>query len=182
MKIVHLKPDDHVAIEQAASLLIAGFVEMAPDAWPDLASARNEVSEALEAGKICLVAKDAVGRVQGWIGGRHSYARVWELHPLVVNPQAQGRGVGRRLIEALEQEAKARGYLTVILGTDDVANMTTLSGVDLYQDTWTHVKEIKNLRRHPYEFYQKCGYAIVGVVPDANGYGRPDIMMAKRIN
>ncbi|MCA9940912.1 MAG: AAC(6')-Ia family aminoglycoside 6'-N-acetyltransferase, partial [Anaerolineales bacterium] len=27
----------------------------------------------------------------------------------------------------------------------------------------------------------KLGYAIVGVVPDANGWGKPDIIMAKRI-
>jgi len=29
--------------------------------------------------------------------------------------------------------------------------------------------------------YQKCGFVIVGVVPDANGLGKPDILMAKRI-
>ena len=25
------------------------------------------------------------------------------------------------------------------------------------------------------------GYALVGVIPDANGLGKPDIMMAKRV-
>jgi aminoglycoside 6'-N-acetyltransferase I len=29
--------------------------------------------------------------------------------------------------------------------------------------------------------YQKCGFLIVGVMPDANGPGKPDILMAKRI-
>jgi aminoglycoside 6'-N-acetyltransferase I len=43
------------------------------------------------------------------------------------------------------------------------------------------IKSIKNLQRHSYEFYQKCGYTIVGVIPDANGIGKPDILMAKRI-
>jgi aminoglycoside 6'-N-acetyltransferase I len=37
------------------------------------------------------------------------------------------------------------------------------------------------LRGHPYEFYQKMGFAIVGVMPDANGIGKPDIYMAKRL-
>ena len=29
--------------------------------------------------------------------------------------------------------------------------------------------------------YQKCGFVNVGVVPDANGLGKLDILMAKRI-
>ncbi len=41
--------------------------------------------------------------------------------------------------------------------------------------------EIRNLHGHPYEFYLKNGFSIVGAVPDANGYGKPDIIMAKRV-
>jgi aminoglycoside 6'-N-acetyltransferase I len=29
--------------------------------------------------------------------------------------------------------------------------------------------------------FGKCGFAVAGVVPDANGRGKPDILMAKRI-
>ena len=32
-----------------------------------------------------------------------------------------------------------------------------------------------------YEFYQKIGFSFVGVIPDANGFGKPDIIMAKRV-
>ena len=44
-----------------------------------------------------------------------------------------------------------------------------------------HLAQIRNLNNHPYEFYQKVGFTIVGVIPDANGFGKPDIMMAKRV-
>jgi aminoglycoside 6'-N-acetyltransferase I len=30
--------------------------------------------------------------------------------------------------------------------------------------------------------YGKVGYYVVGVVPDANGFGKPDILMAKRLD
>jgi aminoglycoside 6'-N-acetyltransferase I len=39
----------------------------------------------------------------------------------------------------------------------------------------------KRLVVHPYEFYKKVGFTIVGVLPDANGFGKPDIFMAKRV-
>ena len=43
-----------------------------------------------------------------------------------------------------------------------------------------HLARIENLRGHPYEFYQRLGFSIVGAMPDANGFGKPDIYMAKR--
>ncbi|MBK9093085.1 MAG: GNAT family N-acetyltransferase [Anaerolineae bacterium] len=181
MLITRLDPTDTLAIQQAAEALVAGFVVMAPNAWPDLDAAIEEVHQALHEQKLCLAARDDEGRVHGWIGGQHAYARVWELHPLVVHPRSQGQGIGRSLVATLEHEVRQRGGLTMLLGTDDETDMTTLSGVDLYQDTWAHVTAIRNLKGHPFEFYLKCGYKIVGVVPDANGYGRPDILMARRL-
>jgi aminoglycoside 6'-N-acetyltransferase I len=59
--------------------------------------------------------------------------------------------------------------------------MTSLAGVDLYENLWEQIRDIRNLKHHPFEFYQKMGYIITGVVPDANGIGKPDILMAKRI-
>ena len=181
MQITDLHPNDPVAVEQAAQALHIGFREQSPDAWPDLAAARSEVRQALEPGKLCRVARDVDGSVLGWIGGRLSYARVWELHPLVVHPAVQRRGIGRALVEDLEVQVRKRGGMTILLGSDDETDTTTLSGVDLYPDVWSHIKSIRNLRGHPFEFYQKCGFVIVGVVPDANGYGKPDILMAKRV-
>ncbi len=80
-----------------------------------------------------------------------------------------------------EEAAKERGGLTVTLGTDDVNQQTTLADINLFPNVYEHVAHIKNLKQHPYEFYQKLGYAIVGVMPDANGLGKPDILMAKSV-
>ena len=73
------------------------------------------------------------------------------------------------------------GGTTIYLGTDDEDNMTSLSGKDLYPNVFEHITNIENLHGHPFSFYQKLGFAIVGVIPDANGPGKPDIIMAKRV-
>ena len=182
MKIHDLVADDQVLIDQIAELLVAGFAEHWPDAWPDRTAALEEVHESFEAGRISRVAVDEDGTVLGWIGAQPQYdGKVWELHPLVVRHDRQGQGVGRALVHDLEALVRARGGLTLWLGTDDESGQTSLSNVDLYPDVCSHIATIRNLRNHPYEFYQKCGFVIVGVMPDANGPGKPDIFMAKRI-
>ena len=82
----------------------------------------------------------------------------------------------------LEIQVQAQGGLTLWLGTDDEDDGTTLSNVDLYPNVWEHIADIRNLKGHSYEFYQKLGFVIVGVLPDANGLGKPDIFMAKRLS
>ncbi|MFN8465913.1 MAG: GNAT family N-acetyltransferase [Caldilineaceae bacterium] len=180
--ITDLKLHDTAAFNTAAELLVTGFAVSAPEAWPDLPSAREEVEQACTPGNICRAARAADGRVVGWIGGRPQYAgNVWELHPLVVDGAWQGQGIGRALVVDFEAHVVARGGITITLGTDDETNRTSLGGVDLYPSVWEHIQHIRNLHRHPFTFYQKCGFVIVGVVPDANGFGKPDILMAKRV-
>src|SRR5262245_7487827 len=133
MYLTNLHPDDISAIQQAAALLVAGFQAHWPDAWPDLASALAEVHEALAPEKICRVAREQDGTVLGWIGGNPQYhGRVWELHPLVVRPDMQGRGIGRALVDDFEAQVRVRGGLTIVLGSDDEDNMTTLAGIEVY--------------------------------------------------
>jgi aminoglycoside 6'-N-acetyltransferase I len=183
MKIIDLISKNEAAIRQAAAVMIAGFKEHSPTYVPDLDTALGEVHKALLPGRICRIALDAQDGVVGWIGGRSGYdGLVWELHPLVVAPDHQGRGIGRALVTDLENLVRERGGLTIRLGTDDEDDSTSLGGADLYPDVLGHLASIRNLRRHPYTFYQKLGYVIVGAIPDANGFGKPDIWMAKRLS
>lgn len=177
--ISDLKPPMADEIAQAAALLQRVFAPQG--SWVTLAEAEQEVAEMLTPERILRVAL-AEGQVIGWIGGIPGYdGNVWELHPLLVAPEWQGQGVGTALIRDFEALVLAKGGLTIQLGSDDVTDATSLSGVDLYVDTWEKVRNIRNLKRHPFEFYEKQGYTIIGVVPDANGRGRPDITMGKRI-
>lgn len=182
MYIVDLRPEDTAAISQVAALLVEGFATNWPEAWPNLASALEEVQESFAEGRISRVAFDEDGVVLGWIDGMSQYdGHIWELHPLVVRVNQQGKGIGRALMADFEECVKERGGLTLTLGTDDVNQQTTLSGINLFPNIWEHVAQIRNLKQHPYEFYQKQGYVIVGVMPDANGPGKPDILMAKSV-
>lgn len=117
----------------------------------------------------------------GWIGAIRSYSHAWELHPLVVDPPRHGRGVGRALVNALEDRARAAGVLTLHLGTDDDIGGTSLAGLDLFPDVLAKAREARSTNRHPLGFYLRLGYEVAGLVPDANGFGKPDILMAKRL-
>ncbi len=180
MKIIDLPPNDN-AIKQTADLLLESFGK--PGAWPTIESALEEVRESVADGRISRVAVDEAGNVIGWVGGISEYdGNVWELHPLTVSVAHREQGIGSALVNDFENVVRERGGVTVTLGTDDLENQTTLGGIDLYPDVYQHIKIIQNLRRHPYEFYQKLGYVIVGVLPDANGLGKPDIFMAKKVS
>ena len=182
VQIISLSSDDERTIEQVAALLIEGFKAHSPHAWSHMEVALDEVRESFGQDRISRIAVDQSGEIVGWIGGLSLYdGNVWEIHPLVVKPSRQGSGIGRQLVCDFETLVRKRGGLTIWVGTDDEDDMTTLAGVDLYPNVLEHLAQIKNLRRHPYEFYQKLGFVIAGVMPDANGRGNPDIFLAKRV-
>ena len=169
-------------LDQAALLLVEGFRDMAPQFCPDLEEARKELEGCLAEERICRGAFDDKGLLLGWVGGiPQYYGTSWELHPLVVRRDAWRKGLGSLLVKDFEEQAARRGGQLAYVGTDDEMGKTSLSGVDLFHNTWEHIQNIRNFRDHPYEFYQKQGYVIVGVLPDANGPGKPDIYMAKRL-
>ena len=178
MKVIALNPNAEGMITQIAQLLVIGFKY----SWPDMASALEEVQDCLEPSRINRLAVAEGDIVVGWIGGRSMYeGHVWDLHPLVVHPDYQRQGIGRLLVRDFETQVQARGGITIYLGTDDEDDQTSLAGTDVYPHVLSHLAQIKNLHGHPYEFYQKMGYVLVGMVPDANGLGKPDILMARRV-
>jgi aminoglycoside 6'-N-acetyltransferase I len=180
MQIVDLDPGDLVARTRCAELLVLGFREMAPGQWEHIDDGLEEVDECFELGPVRIAVDD--GGIVAWVGVRPTYARVWELHPLVVDPDMQRRGIGRLLVDDICRVAAENGALTVTLGTDDEAGWTSLAGLDLYPDPIVHLAKIEDRGGHPFVFYLKCGFSITGVTPDANGFGKPDIHLSKRVS
>jgi aminoglycoside 6'-N-acetyltransferase I len=181
MRIVDLDARDTERVLEVAEVLRAAFRGLSAS-WQEATEALEEVQESLGPGRLSRVALDDDGSVLGWIGGISGYGgHAWELHPLAVRPDAQRRGVGRALVADLEAQVRLRGGGTLWLGTDDEDGRTNLAGKDLYPDVLAHATGLRSMRDHPWAFYRKQGFVVVGLLPDASGPGKPDILMAKRI-
>lgn len=164
---------------QAARILMRAFSGHGVNSWPDMDRAAEEVDECLEGHNFCLGLLYG-GKLAAWAGLRPLYEKTWELHPMAVDPERQGQGLGRALLGKLEEEARRRGIEGILLGTDDEEGRTSLSSLDLDgSNALAELAAIRNTGGHPFEFYQSCGYALVGVVPNANGKRKPDIWMWK---
>jgi len=175
MKIALFDKSNKKHIRQAAMLLADAF----PQAYSE--NSYEEVLECLNNERISLSAvKD--DNLIGFTGAIPQYGFTgWELHPLVVDKKFRGKGIGKALVEDLENQIFDRGGITIYLGSDDEFFQTSLSGNDLYDDLYEKINNIQNQKNHPFGFYTKMGYIISGVIPDANGFGKPDIIMSKRI-
>lgn len=182
MQIIDLTCNNQAAIAQIIDFFVAAFEGRSSENFANRENALEEIQDSFAADRISRIAIHQDGTVLGWIGAIQQYeGHAWELHPLVVRGDRQRQGVGRALVADLEAQVRQRGGTTIYIGTDDESGETSLSGIDLYPNVWEHLTRIQNLHHHPYEFYQKQGYAVVGVIPDANGFGKPDILMAKRV-
>jgi aminoglycoside 6'-N-acetyltransferase I len=181
VQIIDLTADREDLVGQVAQILVEAFAGHSSE-WTTIEEGIEEVRQSFAEKRISRVAIDDGGKAIGWIGGIEMYdGNVWELHPLAVSPKHQGQGVGRALVLDLEEQVRQRGAITLWLGTDDEDYRTSLGGADLYPNPLEHAARIQNPGRHPYEFYEKMGFVISGVMPDANGFGKPDIFMAKRV-
>ena len=181
-RILPIGPADAAAVERAAALLVEAFREHHPRAWPDMEAGREELRECLNPEWIILGAFDADGVLVGWIGGQPQYyGDVWELHPMVVDERYRRRGIGRMLVLELERRLRERGVLALYLGTDDEDERTSIGGVEVFPGVLDRLQALRNLRDHPFEVYQRLGFEVIGMIPHANGFGRPDILMAKSL-
>lgn len=170
---------DERVIEQMIDLIRDAFTD-----WHETRDAsRTEVLEAFEPDRTTLIARSTEnGDVLGWVGSIPVYDHAWELHPLVVRADTRGMGVGQVLVETLEERARAAGMLTLYLGTDDDGPEpgTSAGGVDLWPEPLAHAVGLVS-HGHAVGFYRRLGYVVVGLLPDANGPGKPDILMAKAL-
>jgi aminoglycoside 6'-N-acetyltransferase I len=180
MEILNMNTLNETQLAQAGQML----TDELPLGWPTFADAMDEVDMLLnsndEPDALFLAAVED-GDVVGWVGILPDYhGNVFELHPLVVRNDKQGKGIGAKLLALAEEAAREKGGLTMYIGADDEEPVgeTSFANVNLYDDLPKRIKEFEP-GTHQTAFYIKNGYKVVGVVPDANGKGKPDIMLAK---
>lgn len=179
---IDLKKADNQTKKEAAIILYEASKAITLNSWKTIEEAIEEVEECLNTEYIASGYIEN-GHLIGWVGARPLYGNItWEIHPLMVKSEYQKKGIGTKLLREIEKKVKEKGAINIFLGTDDELGKTSLSKVELEKsDIFDEIKKIKNLDNHPYEFYMKNGYKIIGVIPDANGPNKPDILMWKRL-
>jgi aminoglycoside 6'-N-acetyltransferase I len=163
---------------QAAQILS----ESLPKGWSTLSEAVQAIDELLRPGNTMLAAMEG-SDVIGWGGIIPQYdGRVFELHPLCVRDDMRRKGYGSAIVRSLENAARAQGGLTLYLAADDEnePGETSFSNVDLYFNLPAHMMNFEP-GGHQSAFYLRQGYSVIGVIPDANGPGKPDILFGKRL-
>jgi len=175
MDIIKLEKETH--IKQVASILYEHF-----ENWiTSYEKAIGVIKETISVERISLVAIDNENKAIGWVAGIHNYPAAWELHPLVVAKEYRYKGIGSKLMQSFENEVGNRNGRVIYLGTDDEDGLTSIYGKELFPDVLGKLKNIENINNHPFEFYLKNGFEITGIIPDANGFGKPDIIMCKKV-
>jgi len=178
MKIISMTQLSETQIIQAAQIL----TDSIPIGWPTLQHALDEIYTLMipENTLLAAVEDDVVVGLGGILPAYNG--NVFELHPLAVRSDKRRQGIGRAIVTALEEEAKKRGGLTIYCGADDERDggETSFANADLFDDL---PEKIKNFSpgTHQSGFYMKLGYKIIGVMPAANGKGKPDIFLGKRL-
>lgn len=179
--ILDVRTQNSRFIEQLATLTYEASRVHAPNWLPTIEAAREEVTDSLQSDRQSWALVDRSHEPLGWIGVIREGTRVWEIHPIAVRTSDQGKGYGRRLIEHVEGLAHARGILTLFASTSDETGATSLSGVDLYENPVASMATARWHASHACEFWRRVGFHLVGVLPDAEGLGKPSIHFAKKV-
>lgn len=101
-----------------ARLLLEAFEpyreQYTPGGFADTTAAPAVIRERFETARVWLAfdSNEAVGTVTALPEPERIYVR-----SMAVTPRAQGRGVGQKLLEALEQDARKRGFQRLYLYT-----------------------------------------------------------------
>jgi len=182
-RITTLTSEESMLIASLTQLTYEAFKQHVPSWLTTLADAQRQVLNALAADRICRVVIDANDNPLGWIAAIPlHHGRIWEIHPLVVSVAEQGKGYGRALVREIERQAQQQGVLGLVAGTSDETGATTLYGIDLYQNPLAALAHLQSNQPHPYAFWIKMGFTVVGVMPDVDGRGKPGIHLAKRVD
>ena len=183
VRLVDLSPDDAPLVEALVGLSVRAAAVHSPAWLPTPERARAEILEVARGpGVARAVLEDGVPG--GWAGAAPTDETAWEVHPLLVDPGRHGGGLGRRLVADVERLAAAAGALTMSVSTGDDVRATTIGGTDLWADplgALARLDVVDTRAGHAFRFWQKAGYRVVGVLPDAEGVGVPSILLAKSL-
>lgn len=106
-----------------------------------------------------LLAKED-GAFVGFLTMQHDYCNqaVSKIHKLYVLPEAQGKGIGKALLEEAEKAASKHGSTTLVLNVNRLNKAT--------------------------DFYERCGFSILGEedIDIGEGYLMEDFIMSKQIS
>lgn len=109
------EPGDEDVIERLIAAAFGPFRELyTPDAFDYTAIKADRIRERFTEGPIWLAhdGDQALGTVSGLPEGERFYIR-----SMGVAPEAQGRGVGQRLLDAIDEHARDRGFKRLYLYT-----------------------------------------------------------------
>jgi len=181
MRIVDLSTEDDCVVEQVATLLLEGVAVHSSNPWSDVTSALDEVGESFDANHISRVAFDDGDTMLGWTAGYSTYnGYIWQLYPLVLATHSFNLDIGHLLIQDFEEQVRTRGGLSILLSID-VEPALIAPSILCENNLWQHMTALQRLDNHRIEFFRQLGFTIVGVIPNAHGQGKPDVLLERSV-
>jgi aminoglycoside 6'-N-acetyltransferase I len=172
--------DHPIIVDAAAHILVAAFNDRSA-AWPTVSLAHATVREIAQHEHIAFGAF-ADSTLVGWIGATPSYnGNVWEIQLLGVTPEWQRNGIATTLVHRLVTAVAHAGCHTVCVWCDDESKSTSIGGDSLFPHPLDALARLESGPRHAGGFYEHIGFVRCGILPDANGPGKPDILYAKPV-